>query len=46
MPIDDPLDQLQKQFDSEQRSSDPIMSRLAELASLLALAVAIQGQCV
>jgi hypothetical protein len=37
MAIDNPLDALNQQFENEDRSSDPILSRLAALASALPL---------
>ena len=37
MGIDDPLDALNKQFENEERSSDPVLKRLVDLASVLPL---------
>lgn len=37
MAIKDPLDALEKQFESEDRSTDPVLSRIAQLASDLSL---------
>jgi hypothetical protein len=37
MGIDDPLDALDKQFENEERSTDPVLKRLIDLASVLPL---------
>jgi hypothetical protein len=37
MGIDDPLDALDNQFENEERSSDPVLKRLVDLASVLPL---------
>ncbi len=37
MRIDDPLDALDKQFENEERSTDPVLKRLVDLASVLPL---------
>jgi hypothetical protein len=37
MVIDDPLDALQRQFDDEERSTDPVLKRLLDLLSSLPL---------
>lgn len=37
MAIDDPLDALQKQFEDEERSTDPVLKRLLDLLSSLPL---------
>jgi hypothetical protein len=34
VPIDDPLDALQKQLESEDRAKDPVAARIADLASI------------